>query len=275
MSSASHLVDLDAYLERIRYAGPRTPTFATLTSLHEHHVLAIPFENLDIPLGRPIRIDLPSIEQKIVRAHRGGYCFEQNTLFAGVLRALGFTVAPLVARVRWKLPEELPTPLTHMLLRVETPDAGICLADVGFGSMSLVRPIRLLLDREQRGGLEPRRVVARGPIFAQQARLGDVWADIYLFSTTEAPAIDFEVGNWFTSTHPQSRFVQNLIVSRAREGCRHTLLNRELTTRHVDGRVEKRAVDTPADLLDVLATHFDLHFPPGTRFGQPGAAWPN
>jgi len=274
MSTAAPAIDLEAYFARIGYAGPRARDFATLTALHELHVRAIPFENLDLHLGRGIRIDLPSVEAKLVRSRRGGYCFEHNTLFAGALRALGFTVTPLVARVRWQLPPDQQTALTHMLLRVESPDSGPCLADVGFGSMSLVRPIRFELDREQPGGLEPRRVVARGSHFAQQARLADAWADVYVFSADEAPAIDFEVGNWFTSTHPQSRFRLNLIASRAGEDCRHTLLNRELTTRHRDGRVEKRVLNTADELLSVLASPFDLHFPEGTRFGAPGAAWP-
>ena len=264
-----HALDLDAYFARIGYAGARTPTLDTFTAIHRAHVRAVPFENLDIQLGRGIRIDLPSIEEKLVRNRRGGYCFEQNTLFAAVLRELGFTVSPLVARVRWNLPVDLATALTHMLLRVEVPDVGPYLADVGFGSMSLVQPIRLELDREQPGGLEPRRIVARGKIFAQQAKIGDAWSDVYLFSGDEVPAIDFEVGNWFTSTHPQSRFVLNLVASRAGENCRHTLLNRELATRYSDGRVEKRDVGSPDELLAVLAEYFDLHFPAGTRFGPP------
>lgn len=269
-SPTAAALDLDAYFTRISYSGPRTPHVATLTALHRAHVRAIPFEYFDIPLGRGIRIDLPAIEQKLVRDRRGGYCFEQNTLFAAVLRALGFTVTPLVARVRWNLPADLQTPLTHMLLRVETPDAGPCLADVGFGSMSLVEPLRFVVDSAQPAGLEPRRIVARGQLFAQQARLGDTWADVYLFSGDEAPAIDFEVGNWYTSTFPQSRFRQNLGASIAGENCRHTVLNREFTTRHADGRVEQRAIESPDELLSLLARHFGLHFPPGTRFGLHG-----
>ncbi len=270
-----HTLDLDAYCSRIGYTGPRTPTLVTLTALHRAHVRAIPFEYFDIHLGRGIRIDLSSIEQKLIRDRRGGYCFEQNTLFAAVLRTLGFTVIPLVARVRWNLPADLQTALTHMLLRVDTPDAGPYLADVGFGSMSLVEPLRFEVDREQLAGLEPRRIVARGKIFAQQARLGDTWSDVYHFSGDEAPAIDFEVGNWYTSTHPQSRFRQNLGASIAGENCRHTILNQEFSTRYADGRVDKRTIASPDQLLAVLAEYFGLHFPAGTRFGsRPDAPWP-
>lgn len=181
-----------------------------------------------------------------------------------------FTVTPLVARVRWNLPADLPTALTHMLLRVGTPDAGPCLAHVDVGSRSLVERLRLVLDAEQPAGLKPRRIVARGNRFAQQAKLGDTWSDVYLFSGDEAPTIDFEVGNWYTSTFPQSRFRQNLGASIAGEACRHTLLNGEFTTRHADGRVERRILATPDELLALLAEVFGLRFPPGTRFGLHG-----
>lgn len=274
MSGATPTLNLDAYFDRSSYSGSRTPSFGTLASIHAHHVHAIPFENLDILLGRGIRIDVPAIEQKLVRDRRGGYCFEQNTLLAAALRALGFGVTPLLARVRWQLPPETQTPLTHMVLRVETPDAGICIADVGFGSMSLSQPLRLAFDGEQPGGLEPRRLVRRGDLIVQQAKLGDMWGDVYLFTLTEAPAIDFEVSNWYTSASPQSAFLHNLRVARTLADRRHTLLNRDFTTRFPDGRVEKRTLATPVELLDVLAEFFGLHFPPGTRFGQPGAPWP-
>ena len=263
-----YVLSLDAYFKRIGYSGTRSPSFATLAAIHEHHVRAIPFENLDIHLGRSIRLDLASLEQKLIHARRGGYCFEQNGLLAAVLRAIGFAVTPLIARVRWQLSAEQQTGLTHQLLRVETTDAGPCLADVGFGSMSLVRPIRFELGREQTGGLEPRRLVARGGLIAHQARLGDTWSDVCLFAPDAAPAIDFELGNWYSSTHPQSRFVQNLVASRAGDSCRHTLLNREFSTRHADGRVDKRTIESPDALVALLAERFDLHFPPGTRFGS-------
>jgi N-hydroxyarylamine O-acetyltransferase len=268
------LPDVDAYLARIGYAGPRTPTFATLAGLHACHAGTIPFENLDIHLGRLIRIDLPSIQRKLVQDRRGGYCFEHNALLGAVLRALGFEVIPLLGRVRWQIPAETPTPLTHQLLRVETPDAGPCIADVGFGSMSLFQPLRLEFDTEQPGCLEPRRLVRRPDHLAHQARHGDMWSDVYHFTLTPPSSVDFEVSNWYTCAHPQSAFLHNLRASLTLADRRHTLFNREFTRRFADGRVEKRTLETPAELLEVLATYFGLHFPPETRFGKPGAPWP-
>jgi N-hydroxyarylamine O-acetyltransferase len=274
MSGTTPVPNLDAYLARIGYTGPRTPSFATLDAIHAHHAHTIPFENLDIHLGRGIRIDLPSIEQKLVHDRRGGYCFEQNALLGAVLRTLGFPVKSLLGRVRWQLPAETETPLVHQLLRVETPDAGSCIADVGFGSMSLYRPLRLEFDVEQPGCLEPRRLVRRGDVIAHQAKLGDTWGDVYVFTLTEALGIDFEVSNWYTCANPQSAFLHNLRASRTLADRRHTLLNREFATRYADGRVEKRTLTTADELLEVLAGFFGLHFPPGTRFVRPGAPWP-
>lgn len=265
--------DLEAYFARIGYNGPPDATRATLQAIHAHHARAIPYENLDVLLGRPIRLDPAALEQKLVRDRRGGYCFEQNGLLRDALRALGFRVAPLAARVRWQAPPEVITPLTHMLLRVEV-DGKAYLADVGFGSISLVTPLQFDTEAEQINALEPRRLVRRGPLFTHQARLGHDWADVYQFSLAEPPPIDFELSNWWTSTHPQSRFVQNLMVARPDKDRRFALLNREFTVRYRDGRVERRTLDTPDELLAVLAQHFGLRFPPGTRFGQPGSPWP-
>ncbi|MSU64677.1 MAG: arylamine N-acetyltransferase [Opitutus sp.] len=276
-------LDLDAYLGRISYRGPRDVSLETLRALQWHHIRTIPFENLDVLLGRRIRIDLASIEQKLVRDRRGGYCFEQNHLFAAVLRALGFGVVPLAARVRWQVLPGFPTPLTHMLLLVEC-DGARYIADVGFGSMSLTAPLALDTDAEQPTPHEPRRLVRQPPaspadgggtLFMQQARLGADWADVYQFSLQPQLPIDYELANWFTSTHPESRFRQNLTAARATDHCRHTILDREFTTRYPDGRVVKRAIASPDELLVLLAEYFDLHFPAGTRFGPPGSAWPS
>lgn len=274
------MVDLEAYFDRISYTGTRDPSAATLTAIHRQHVRSIPFENLDVLLGRGIRIDEASIERKLVQDRRGGYCFEQNRLLAAVLQALGFGVTPLMARVRWQVPRGTSTPLTHVLLRVETSGVSF-IADVGFGSMSLDRPLALVFDQEQDVSLEPRRLVHRSiapgagghevSVIVQQARLGAEWSDIYQFTLEPASEADFEMGNWYTSTHPQSRFVQNLFASRIGDTHRCTLLNREFTRRYIDGRVEKQTIASPDELLGVLASHFLLQFPPGTRFEYPGA----
>jgi N-hydroxyarylamine O-acetyltransferase len=264
------LVDLDAYFARIGYAGHRAPSFDILRALHAAHVSTIPFENLDVLLGRGIRIDLDSIERKLVRDRRGGYCFEHNTLFAAVLRTLGFDVITLAARVLWNVPNPAVMPRTHMTLLV-TFDRRRYLADVGFGGVALTEP---LLFEPMRNSSPSRRIVRGENDYLHQVWRNESWSDVYRFTLEPHIAVDYELANWFTSTHPASRFRQNLIVARSGRDRHTTLMNRELTVRHHDGRVDKRAIATPQELLAVLAEGFDLHFPPETRFGPPGSGWP-
>jgi N-hydroxyarylamine O-acetyltransferase len=275
VSASDPQPNLDAYFARIGYSGGREPVWSTLAGIHARHAQTIPFENLDILLGRRIALDLPSIERKLVHERRGGYCFEQNALLGAVLRALGFKVATLIGRVRWQIPAEVATPPVHQILRVETPDAGPGLADVGFGSMSLFQPLRFEFDREQPGCLEPRRLVLRDDLIAHQAKLGDTWGDVYVFRPHEVPNVDFEVSNWFTCSHPQSPFLHNLRASLTLPDRRHTILNRDFTVRHADGRVEKRVLTSADELLLVLQNYFGLSFPLGTRFAlRPDVPWP-
>lgn len=271
--AASLSSDLDAYFARIGYTGLREPTLATLTALHQHHARAIPYENLDVLLGRPISLEPAAIARKLVHERRGGYCFEQNGLFRDVLRALGFRVTTLIARVRWQTPPEIPTALTHMILRVDLGDRPM-IADVGFGSRSLLSPLPLEFDRELGGSLEPRRLLRRGELLIHQCLHEGAWADLYHFTLEEIPQVDFEVGNWFTSTHPQSRFKQNLTLARSGTDCRYAILNREFIIRYADGRSEKYEIASPDELLALLAKYFHLHFPPRTRFTLPTPLWP-
>lgn len=265
--------DLDAYLARLGYDGPRMPTAALLAEIQRRHVATIPFENLDILLGRPIRLDPAAVERKLVADKRGGYCFEQNLLLQSVLTALGFTVTPLSARVRWQVPAEVPTPRTHMILRVEAGGQA-WLVDGGFGSASLSAPLRLDLEGSQPTPHEPRRLLQSNGVFMHQTRLpSGEWADLYLFTLEPQTATDYEVANWWTSTHPTSRFTQNLVLALCADGCRHTIFNREFTTRWTDGRVEPRILGSPAELREVLAGTFGLHFPAGTQFKAPALSW--
>jgi N-hydroxyarylamine O-acetyltransferase len=266
-------MNLDAYFERIAYAGPREPTLATLRAIHLHHVGAIPFENLDVLLGRGIQIELDAVERKLVHARRGGYCFEHNTLLGGVLRALGFAVTPLLARVRWNVPAGQRTGLTHMILRVEI-DGRPWLADVGFGGIGSSAPLALDTAEEQATPHEPRRLLNDGSRVLHQVRLADTWSDVYEFRLEEPAASDFEMGNWFSCSHPKAHFMNVLVATLCERGRRVSIFNREFTVRHRDGRTEKRDLVSADDLLAVLATHLRLQLPAGTRFGTNERPWP-
>lgn len=268
-----HSVNLDAYFGRIGYRGPQTPTLETLRGIQRHHAEAIPFENLDILLGRGARLDPAGLEQKLVRDRRGGYCFEHNTLLAAVLGSLGFSITTLIGRVRWQVPPAVPTPQTHMVLRVEL-EGRPWLTDGGFGGVGLTEPLAMDTEREQGSPAEPRRLLRNGPRLLHQVCLAGIWTDVYSFTLEPALPIDFEVANWYTSTHPNSRFRQNLMAARVAGDRRLAILNREFTVRFNDGRVEKRPIESADILLELLAENFGLHFPAGTRFGSGTTAWP-
>ena len=138
----SHTVNLDTYFARIGYEGPRAATLEVLQALHRLHPRAIPFENLNPLTRRPVRLDLETVERKLVTEHRGGYCFEQNALFADVLTQLGFTVTPLLGRVLWGRESDASTAAhAHGVAPRHGNEAWI--ADVGFGSVTLTAPLRL------------------------------------------------------------------------------------------------------------------------------------
>jgi N-hydroxyarylamine O-acetyltransferase len=254
-------LDLDAYFARIRYRGPWEPTLEVLRELCALHPRAIPFENLDVLLKRPVRVDLASIQAKLVEGRRGGYCFEQNGLFAAVLRTLGFDVTPLAARVQWARPEGHVGARTHMLLRIELPE-GAFLADVGFGGMTLTAPLRVEPEAEQDTGRGVFRLAPIGEELQLQARLPAGWAPMYQLSLTPQQPIDYEMYNWFVSTHPGSPFTTNLMAAWVAEDRRYGLANNQLSIHHQDGASERRLL-TAAELEAMLHETFGLARPAG------------
>ena len=163
-------IDLEAYFQRIGYASDGAPTIETLRALHVRHTEAIAFENLNPLLGWPVRLDLESLQQKMVRDGRGGYCFEHNVLFKHVLDALGFRVIGLTARVLWGAAENTVTARTHMLLRVDL-DGQPYIVDVGFGGVTLTGPLRLETDIEQATPHEPFRLLRANDEFIEQVNI--------------------------------------------------------------------------------------------------------
>jgi N-hydroxyarylamine O-acetyltransferase len=148
------------------------------------------------------------------------------------------------------------------------------LVDVGFGGVGSTAPLALNKTGEQPTPHEPRRLLPRNGKLVHELLGADAWADVYEFALEEPAPIDFELGNWFSCTHPKAHFRSKLVVTRAGAGCRFGLLNREFTIRQADGRVEKREITSPDGLFALLAGRFDLHFPAGTRFGSGDVPWP-
>ncbi len=257
--------DLDAYFARIGYRGPRAATLGVLKELHLLHPRAIAFENLDSFFGRPVRLDLPSLEEKLVHARRGGYCFEQNTLFWKVLASLGFQVTGLAARVLWNQPEETFNPRSHMLLRIEI-DGATWLADVGFGGVTQTAPLLLAPGAVQLTPHEPCRLVETGDHYRLQAEIGGEWRSVFRFDLTEHFDVDYLVSSHFVSTWPTSQFVTTIMAARALPHGRLALRNDRMTVHETGGASKHAHFATGADLRAALAADFGIDVPEPERF---------
>jgi N-hydroxyarylamine O-acetyltransferase len=260
--SSEPTINLDAYFGRIGYEGDRSPTLGTFRALHLAHTTHIPFENLDVLLGRPILIDLDSIQHKLVQNNRGGYCFEQNALFAAVLERLGFQVTRLAARVRYYTSRILPR--THMILKVESENQS-WIADTGFGGYGLIEPIELVAGPETEQFAWKFRLREESETWILQSVMRGNWQDQFSFTLEPQLPVDYTLGNWFCSTHPESKFVQTLTAQLAGRTERHVLRNREHLI--ITPECERcELVPSEEALLVLLACSFGLHLPPGTTF---------
>lgn len=272
-TEASHpLVDplgddqLRAYLQRAGHS-PAAPSPAALQALHLAHATHIPFENLDILLRVPIALDTGSLFAKLVAGARGGYCFEQNLLLAGVLRKLGYSLTPLAARVRFRAHAVLPR--THMLLLVHFRE-GDWIADVGFGGDGLLQPVPLIEGAECTQHAWTYRLRREDGEWLLQSRRNAEWTDLYAFTLERQFPADYEMANHYMSTHPNSRFMQTLTVQLPGPKVRHVLRNLELTEDRGHSATS-RMLSGEEERIEVLGRVFGLQFPAGTRFRAPPA----
>ncbi|MDR6472004.1 N-hydroxyarylamine O-acetyltransferase [Paraburkholderia sp. GV068] len=257
----SHTLNLDNYFARIGYAGPRAPTLEVLQAIHRLHPRAIPFENLNPLTRRAVKLDLESVETKLVDDHRGGYCFEQNTLLANVLQELGFRVTPLIGRVLWGREPDAVTPRTHMVLRIDL-DNEAWIADVGLGSVTLTSPLRLSPGLAQRTDLGIFRLAdaSRDALYLEVQARDESWSRAYRFDLHPVEWIDYETSNWYTSTSPEAIFASNLIVCRVLSGTRLTLLNDQVNERAADGSlIGEQRLASADELAACLRERFGLN----------------
>ncbi len=177
-----------------------------------------------------------------------------------MLRAIGFRVTDLAARVVWNAPPRVLRPRSHMLLRIDLED-GPYVADVGFGGLTLTAPLRLAADIEQPTPHETFRLVATDDGFVLEALLRESWAALYRFDLQPQLPPDYEVANWYVSTHPQSHFVTSLIAARPFSGGRFALSNNQLSIHRPGAASEQRTLPGPAELRAVLQETFGLTLP--------------
>jgi len=251
--------DQQAWLDRIGYAGLLRPTLETLHKLIFAHSHAIAYESLDIMLGRTPKLDIASLQRKMIGGGRGGYCLEQNMLFREGLRSLGYSVTSLQGRVVRGTAIDAPRPAVHMLLQVNLPE-GPYLADVGFGNLAPTAALLLREGIEQETPHEPMRFIDVGGELTLQAGLRNEWEHIYRVIPYPRYDSEYEITNWYTATYPRAPYQSNIIAARpGPDRTRITIFNRRVTVRHATGESDRRYLEDEAEFRVVLRDEFGLN----------------
>lgn len=258
--SETQLTNLALYLQRLGFDTPPAPTLETLHQLQLRHTSAFPFENLNTLLGEPVLIDLPSIEQKVLHDGRGGYCYELNHLFLALLQALGFDARGITGRVVMGQPEGAWTARTHRLSLVIL-DGVRYITDVGFGGMVPTAPLMLDTEDEQFTPHERYRIEPHVDGYTLHANVGGEWRAMYIFDLQRQEDIDYTLGNWYVSTHPESPFLKQLMVARTGEGERRTLNNGSFAIHRTGSESERRQVADVDELIGLLESEFGIRVP--------------
>ncbi len=247
-------MNLQTYLQRINYTGPLNPTPETLRALHQAHLLAIPFENLDIHLGRPIVPDEAAFFRKIVEQRRGGFCYELNGLFAALLRELGFDVTLLSARVA-REDGSFGSEFDHLTLLVQLEERW--LADVGFGE-SFREPLRLDEPGEQAQVWGTYRLTHDGSDWTYWERDETTgWQPQYRFTLQPHQLADFAERCHYQQTSPESHFTQKRICSLATPEGRVTISDFRLIITQ-NGRRQERELTGRAEYEMTLREYFGV-----------------
>ena len=246
-------LDLDRYLDRVGYGDSTRPSYTTLAGVLLAHMSSIPFENADVLLGRGIRIDLPGLEAKLVVARRGGYCFEQASLLKAALEALGFAPIAHLARVVVVQPRAL-APRTHMVLSVPLPE-GTFVVDPGFGALAPRVPVPLADRVEAAIGDETHWFEREGNEWTLKMRTPERVADCWVTTFEHEGPADFAVANHYTATHPESPFVNRIMMRALLPDGRVTLHNRDVTITRGRRSTASQLADRAA-LRALLAEHF-------------------
>ncbi|MEU1201418.1 arylamine N-acetyltransferase [Streptomyces sp. NPDC005813] len=259
----TELLDLDAYLARIGYDGPRTPTLETLRRLHRAHADAISWEIVDSAVGRRIALDIESVQEKIVGRGQGGCCLESNLLFAAALDRLGFPLVRHLARVR-RGTQTIRT-RSHAVLLVEV-EGQLWFADPGFGDESPLEPLPFTHDSTVTVGDWTWRLQRDGEDWVLQSLHADGWFDVYAWQLEPHYFLDFDMVNHFSYADPRSVFMppgglSHLIAQRGDDKTRLVLKNQVLTTQYPDGRLEHAEL-TADEVVETLRDAFKLTIQP-------------
>ena len=258
--------DRDRYLERIDYAGSMQPTLDAVTALLQAHMAAIPFENLDVVLGRGVDLELDALQCKLVSNRRGGYCFEHASLFAAALDALGFDVRRHAARVVRAMARDV-APRNHMFLTLHLPE-GTFVLDPGFGGGAPRAPLPLEDGAKVRLDRELHWLERQGRHWVMRTLLGDSEADCWIATLEGDNPLDFVVANHFIATHPASPFVKNLMLRALTPDGAVAIMNRDMTV-YRGREVQKTRLPDRQALRSVIAQSFGFDLPEIERLRVP------
>jgi N-hydroxyarylamine O-acetyltransferase len=249
-------MNIDAYLERINYKGARDVNAETLRALQIAHLMSVPFENLSIHSGEPIVLDEDALYTKIVDGGRGGFCYECNGLFAGLLRAMGFDVAMLAAGVA-RADGSFGPIFDHMALMVMLNERW--LVDAGFGD-SFLAPLLLDTRDDQQQGTQRFRLIEKDDHLVLMRRNDDEdWQPQYRFTLQPYTFPDYEAMCRFHQTSPDSHFTKGLICSRATEDGRITLSDMRYITTSGPRRVRDEQILSSREEYDrILREQFGV-----------------
>lgn len=248
--------EITKYLYRIKL-DDCNPNLEGLTKLQEHHMENIPFENLDIVVGRNIALNYPHLFDKVVTKKRGGYCFELNTLYAELLRSLGFFPRPVLGRVWLSNPRKMP-PRNHLAHLVDL-EGKTYLTDVGFGGLIT----RVPLDINLSSPVKDKDGMVRVVPFADQQfmitrQIEKGWENQYSFENVEVSEEDIYISNYYMSTNPRSHFFQHKFVGKNTKEGRIGLFNNKMSIRKGLKKMDKKRVDFGKDWLETIKNEFSL-----------------
>jgi len=246
---------LQRYLDRINYGGPLEPGFATLAALQEAHVCSVPFENLDVQLGRPLSTSIDEAYEKIVVNMRGGWCYEQNGLFGWALSEIGFDVRRIAASVM-RQEKGAESEASHLCLLVQPPELNTkYLADVGFGG-SMIKPIALQMAQYDQPPFKLGLEKLDDGYWRFWESLGD---GKFTFDFLDEPACESSLTKKcaFLQNDPGSSFVLNLAIQ-LRTHNQHSMLRGRVLTVATQGATESKTVGSAEELVSILANNFRL-----------------
>ncbi len=265
--SALNKEQLAAYFRRVGFEEQPECTFECLQRLHYLHSVSLPFENFNPLLRIPIALDQHSLFNKMVKQKRGGYCFEHNLLFGGVLSALGFEVTCLAARVMWQIPEDVIMPRDHQLLLVDFGE-GPYIADVGFGGNTPTSAFSLHKMEPQQTSHESFKISKDGDAYLLYIQVNNKWEPMYRFGFDEYLLPDFEVINFYLCNHEKSMFVNHLFLAQTKEEGRYGLFDDQFSFHPVNGETQKEKIPNFDQLIRKVETVFNIDVPNPTALEQ-------